>query len=56
MREPEGRGSTRSPTPLSIAATVAVSAFDSRSRPIVINRAIVRAERVRLIAACIHLF
>jgi len=39
------RASTRVGTPASIAATVTVSAFVSRSRPIVMRRTIVLAER-----------
>ena len=43
------RASTRGSTPLSIAATVTVSALESWSRPIVINLAMVRAEGARFI-------
>ena len=42
------RASTSSGTPPSIAATMTVSAFESPSRPIVISRAMVRADGVRL--------
>jgi dimethylglycine dehydrogenase len=45
------RASTRTATPLSIAATVIVSAFDSRSRPTVRRRATVRADGARANAA-----
>jgi hypothetical protein len=41
------RASTRVGTPASIAATVTVSGFESRSRPIVRRRAIVLAEGIR---------
>ena len=45
------RASTRTATPLSIAATVIVSAFESRSRPTVRRRATVRADGARANAA-----
>ena len=41
------RASTRVGTPASIAATVTVSAFVSKSRPIVMRRAIVLADGIR---------
>jgi len=48
------RASTRSGTPLSIVATVTVSALESRSRATVMSRAIVRDEGVRVspLSAC----
>ena len=45
------RASTRTVTPLSMAATVIVSALDSRSRPTVRRRATVRADGARANAA-----
>ena len=41
------RASTKDGTPASIAATVTVSAFVSRSPPIVMRRAIVLADGIR---------
>ncbi len=41
------RASTRVGTPASIAATVTVSAFESKFRPIVMRRAIVLADGIR---------